>query len=89
MMTRWLASADSSTRKPKDGPSFNSSARIRSPFSSSDSFVGAAGAGGEKGGFVLFGGGGQGIMGQPENVTINNFNDDDGGRFDDGNSDDY
>ena len=46
------------------------------------------------GGGGLFGGGGQGFMGQPENVTINNFNDDDGGRFDDSasdfdNSDDY
>lgn len=39
------------------------------------------------GGGGLFGGGGQGFLGQPENVTINNFNDDDGGRFDDGNSD--
>ena len=46
------------------------------------------------GGGGLFGGGGQGFLGQPENVTINNFNDDDGGRFDDSasdfdNSDDY
>lgn len=39
------------------------------------------------GGGGLFGGGGQGFLGQPENVTINNFNDDDGGRFDDSASD--
>ncbi len=38
------------------------------------------------GGGGLFGGG-QGFMDQPENVTINNFGDGDGGRFDDGNSD--
>jgi hypothetical protein len=43
---------------------------------------------GHRGGGVggLFGGGGQGFMGQPENITINTFNDDDGGRFDEGNS---
>lgn len=38
------------------------------------------------GGGGLFGGG-QGFMDRPENVTINNFGDDDGDRFDDGNSD--
>ncbi|MDZ7280455.1 DUF2076 domain-containing protein [Sphingomonas sanguinis] len=38
------------------------------------------------GGGGLFGGG-QGFMDRPENVTINNFGDDDGDRFEDGNSD--
>lgn len=33
--------------------------------------------------------GGQGFMGQPENITINNFDDDGGGRFDAGSGDDY
>lgn len=41
------------------------------------------------GGGGLFGGGGQGFMDRPENITINNFGDDDDRRFDDGGNSDY
>jgi uncharacterized protein len=41
---------------------------------------------GHRGGGGLFGGG-QSFTDRPENITINNFDDDDGSRFDDGNSD--
>jgi hypothetical protein len=42
---------------------------------------------GHQGGGGLFGGGGQGFMERPENITINNYGDDDDRRLDDGGMD--